>query len=366
MISEELKTRFRRDYGLTVVEIGLLEKADSRNEYMAAFLKSNADLKWFYALRDLGYFLPNEDVQPLEGERKGYFRIPSWFVLPYLEGVASSLIEPDNEHYAEEILQIIRDVTKQARDSKGKLDNYRIWSSFAQIIGEVPAGILALSDMDLIPIWLDSRFDTSLPSVELFKLLGRLLREERSHGIDLAERLFAHLTELRWQDDSDEPSFRVDEHWLEEALLNNKLAEQLGERCSPQIVHKMADRLKESLRKRKDAAWKDADGPELTYRLTIRHTSDHTFKCEVGTYPKASSDEGNRLLEAMQAEPEVLFTSSASNVPPGHGAGKSIEIRSSIISFHAPEQRLPPRIVPTGAIPTVVDRSIAALPPCRT
>ena len=308
MISEELKTRFRGDYGLTVVEIGLLERADSRNEYMAAFLKSNADLKWFYALRDLGYFLPNEDVQPLEGERKGYFRIPSWLVLPYLEGVASSLIEPDNEHYAEEILQIIRDVTKQARDSKGKLDNYRIWSSFAQIIGEVPAGILALSDMDLIPIWLDSRFDTSLPSVELFKLLGRLLREEHSHGIDLAERLFAHLTELRWQDDSDEPSFRVDEHWLEEALLKNKLAEQLGERCSPQIVHKMADRLKESLRKRKDAAWKDADGPELTYRLTIRHTSDHTFKCEVGTYPKASSDEGNRLLEAMQAEPEVLFT----------------------------------------------------------
>ena len=61
-----LKDKFKKVYGLSDEDIELLEDLDARSsEYLRMFVRRH-DLKWFYPLRDLGFFDPTDELQPRE------------------------------------------------------------------------------------------------------------------------------------------------------------------------------------------------------------------------------------------------------------------------------------------------------------
>jgi hypothetical protein len=114
---------------------------------------------FFDALADEGLFDPSRNSGPVEADKPGYYRVPYWPPLPYLEAVARLAGEKGDAGLAEKVTGVVRTVS-QWRDSDGKpRDNHSTWQSFAKILGLLPSSAVSPADIDLAPIWLTGRFD---------------------------------------------------------------------------------------------------------------------------------------------------------------------------------------------------------------
>jgi hypothetical protein len=142
-------------------EIEILDLIEQDISYQNYFFKKAKNLKWFFPLKGKGYFDPDKAPSQTEPDEKGYFTIPQWNVLPYLERISQQVNTPDNEKYIDELLDIIRKVTGVRKD------NYRTWWFFVKILLNIPNEKIPLEIIELIPVWLDSDFDTNLQGSDI-------------------------------------------------------------------------------------------------------------------------------------------------------------------------------------------------------
>ncbi len=129
--------------------------------YELLIKRSNPE-QYFDALNDSGLFDAKNNSGPVPSGEEGFVRIPFWTALNYLELVAKRAGEINDEKLANKLLKIIRDVTA-ARDAEGKApDNYHTYYKFAEMLGSLPLSTVTSGDVDLAPVWLNSRFDHGL------------------------------------------------------------------------------------------------------------------------------------------------------------------------------------------------------------
>lgn len=137
---------------LTGPEKSALDLIQKGRAYENYFFNKTSKFKFFHPLKERGYFAPARNPGPIETE-KGFFSIPEWNVLPYLERLSKQIKPGENEDYIGELLAIIKAVSN-APDRK---DNYRTWWYFAKILVSLPNHRIADEVLELIPLWLDSR-----------------------------------------------------------------------------------------------------------------------------------------------------------------------------------------------------------------
>jgi len=226
-----------------------LIKNKSYNDY---FFKNARKIEWFGILLKEGYFSPKNAPIPFEAEEKGLFSIPEWNVLPYLERVSQLTKVPGNEKYIDELLTIIREVSNY-RDPGGKhIDNYRTWWYFTKILLNLPNEKITGEIISLIPIWLDSKFDTMLQGSEIVgKLLPIFLKSSNPEDWKNAERIIEIVTDIKWIEVPDkqrdiygrenEPRTLVEPYWLKEGI--EKHFERIGEVCSKNVIVGMAKKI---------------------------------------------------------------------------------------------------------------------------
>ncbi len=203
-------------------ESNKFDKISKRTVYENKFFNEIKDIKWFDELKNRGYFKPNLDTKPIESE-KGFFFIPQWNVLPYLENVSQQVMHPGNEKYIEELINIIRDVTDYHVKNDKVLDNYRTWHSFLKILCNIPNDKILDDIIDLIPIWLDSKFDTYLQGVVITeKLLPKFLTETEK-DIKKAEKIIEYITEIKTIPLDVELAKSVDKKEKLEFVIDSKL-----------------------------------------------------------------------------------------------------------------------------------------------
>lgn len=126
--------------------------------------------------------------------------------------------------------------------------------------------------MDLIPVWLDSKFDNSLPASEiLLKLMPKLLASDHEEDLRKVEKIAVATTEIKWipeyperlrrkikeeyKDlqtpeslsylDKKKPVTIIEPYWIIEAFIDKQYALKIGEKCSEDIIYKLADRLRD-------------------------------------------------------------------------------------------------------------------------
>lgn len=280
------------------------------------FFKTKKNPIWFNELKKKGYFKPDKNPPPEQADKEGYFKIPQWNVLDYLEKISLQLNEPSNEQYIEELLQIIESVTNYEDDNGNLIDNYRTWWYFVKIIINIPNNKVPIEVLHLIPTWLNSRFGTSLVDAEIAtKLLPKFLRKEASpEDIKKGEIIVDYITNIKWvsrrgvfKDTEEIPTGVVDDHWLIESFFDKGIAQLLGEVGSEEIIYKLANKLKDIFRKHRQTNWIDFDEDNKTYRFLLDHQEDYHFTCMVGVYEKKEQGGEKALLESFKVEPEVLF-----------------------------------------------------------
>jgi hypothetical protein len=245
---------------LSPLVLGLI-KDKSYSDY---FFKNATEIEWFNILNKEGYFSPRNAPAPFEAEEKALFSIPEWNVLSYLEKVSQQVSHPGNEKYIDELLKIIKEVSNYKDPDGQHIDNYRTWYYFTKILVNLPNDKITEELIELIPIWLDSKFDTMLQGAEIAaKLLPKFLTDN-PEDIKKAEKIIESITAIKMYafseerakilGEKEEKRLIVDPYWLNEAF--GKYSEIIGVRCSKRVVEDLANKIKGLLKRVEDGTYK--------------------------------------------------------------------------------------------------------------
>ena len=298
----------------------LLTMIEQNDSYRNYFLKNAHNLIWLTPLKQRGYFLFDKAPGPTTAEKEDYFVIPEWDVLRYLEKVAEQVKAPVNYKYIDELLSIIKEVTEYHIRNNKRLDNYRTWWYFVKILLNIPNDKITFDIIELIPVWLESRFDNNLPAREIAaKLLSKFLDSSDSKDWTKAEKIIESITAVKWiemPEDMKKGIFGkereartvVDSNWLLDAFKENTI--KVGEKCSENIIFTIADTLKEIFRGSHPMSMLNIEHKEQRYQISVHHSKDYEFDCSVGRIIKEhveSQKPEEQLLKGVEVEIEKIF-----------------------------------------------------------
>lgn len=134
-----------------------LLKEDSRFLYFFNGLKHR---QWLLFLEKEEYFVGSKNPEPLEAEdNPGFYSMPYWAVLTYLEEVARQNLEKPDKDTTESLVRII-DSISQFRDEDGqRVENYRTDYTVFKLICTLPEEYLDDRHFEYIKIGLTSKWD---------------------------------------------------------------------------------------------------------------------------------------------------------------------------------------------------------------
>jgi hypothetical protein len=296
----------------TVTEVYL-----KKDEYQKYFFSKLENINWLKYLKIYGFFKFNP--KPIKSpDSPGDFTIPHWYVLDYLEKV-SKQTEVNGEKTISQLLDIIRETSNFREENGEHIDNYRTWWYFVKILLNIPNDKIPLDIIQLIPIWLDSKFNVGLPDADIAtKLLPKFLNSENPKDWEKAEIIVEIITAIKWVQLSEErkglfgkdkeAETLLDNYWLLESF--NKNAPKVGENCSEKIIFTIAERLKEIFRGEHPEYHLDIDYESKKYRITVKHFQDFEFHCSIGLIKEENLKSQNlkdQLFKVFKPEIEKLF-----------------------------------------------------------
>ena len=253
--------------------------------YENYLFKRISDLEFFFPLKELGYFSPKKAPIPKLSEKEGYFTIPEWNILPYLERISQK--KDISDTYIDELLKIIINTTEYHIKNNKCLDNYRTWWYFIKILSNIPNAKISNEIIELIPIWLESRFDTVLTGSKILEgLIPKFLNYDEDKDIKKAEKIVDFITRIKWVDkykgqkkeelikerifilskpednrteeekwkisffnpEEKEAIFFIDQFYLFDSFIKKEIAKKLGLKSSMNIVFILANRLKDIIK----------------------------------------------------------------------------------------------------------------------
>lgn len=191
-------------------------------------LKKPRPEDFFEELKASGFFAPTENPAPEPGDKEGFFRVPHWPALEYLEAVARHAGTTGSESLGHELMDLVRDIYAP----ENLVDNYFTHAACAKIIGLVPTPCVRLEDIELVRTWIESKWHNDLIIHDLDKyLFAALLNSGLEPDKRKAARLLEICTAIRDTEDAN-TSTRGDKtllnaYWLEKTLKNR--ARQLGD-----------------------------------------------------------------------------------------------------------------------------------------
>lgn len=272
----------------------IIKSDDAYQQYLFGHV---SDIYWFLPLREEGYFSPQNNPHPTPSDQKGFYSIPEWNVLPYLEKVSRQVSTPGNEKYIDDLLAIIKEVSNY-RDSTGQhIDNYRTWYYFTKILINLPTEKIPEEIINLIPVWLDSKFSTSLFGAEISgKLLAKILNSDKPDDWKKAERLIDIITDIKWvplpeaqrniHERDVEAKTVIEPHWLRKGFEEN--FERIGSVCSIGLIEALAKKVLLIFSKQYDHGYNDIDYDGRKYRIAhaLLEDGQHQISVHSLTYPE--------------------------------------------------------------------------------
>lgn len=265
----------------TAIDVYLKKEA-----YQRYFFSKLTNLKWLKYLKLYGYLRANP--QPIEDVvSPGLFRIPQWDALTYLERVSKQANK--NDEVINDLLDIITSVTN-LKDTSGKyIDNYRTWYYFTKILVNLPTEKIPEKIIDLIPIWLDSKFSTSLPGAEIAgDLLSKFLNSNELENWEKAERLIEIITDIKWlpipekqrslSERDIEAITLIEPYWLRESFEKN--FDRIGLVCSKVVIQRLAKKILSIFSRQYDHSY-DVTYEGKNYQISHALTEDDHHQVSV-------------------------------------------------------------------------------------
>lgn len=90
---------------LTPRQLDALNRIERKPGLQPFFFRRLKGMQWFDELERRGFFSPERHPAPVESDKEGYFTIPSWPILDYLERTAPELLSGKNHEYADKYIE---------------------------------------------------------------------------------------------------------------------------------------------------------------------------------------------------------------------------------------------------------------------
>lgn len=233
---------------------------------------------FFDALATAGLFDPSRNLGPIEDEKPGYYRLPYWNALPYLEAAAKRAGEKGDTALAGKVLTVIRQVSRWRDVNGGIRDNENTWHVFATVYGLVPTSTISFEDIDLIPAWFSGAFNRSRAGVAFASgTLKRFVDSERPEDWLKACRILGHCTAIRWVDEKrfggeieKKATTVVDDFWLDKLIKST--AAPLGEKAGKEVANIFLTRLRDLFAKSFDGRMSNLLRPAIE-----THPQNHSW-----------------------------------------------------------------------------------------
>lgn len=227
-----------------------MQKSEEHTRRGFELLSTRQGLENFFdALADAGLFNSQQHSGPIPGDDPNYVRIPYWSALDYLEAVSKLAAERNDLDLANKVMGVVRDVSS-AREADGSIrDNYHTWGKFAEIIGIVPTTALTLDDIELIPHWLESKYDRGIVVHALDQgVLKKLLAGDSPDDWSMACHVFRHCTAISWEKEKfaggrKKPVSIVDDYWLKKMVEHH--AQSFGIKTGMEAAQILRERVQE-------------------------------------------------------------------------------------------------------------------------
>lgn len=185
---------------------------------------------WLVPLKDKGYFTGEKNPPAQEvKEQPGFYTIPFWNVLKYLENIAQKNKQNPSSEITNALAEIIDSIINY-RDSKGKrIDNYRTDWFITKIIFMLPYEKWGDKYIDFIGEALNTSFGGTLIQSEISKSVIPALIDNKA--VDLILKLMDVILGFTkvGEEKQDKIKPLMEEHWLLDAL--KKFKKDIAELC---------------------------------------------------------------------------------------------------------------------------------------
>jgi len=217
----------------------VIQKMDNDEEYRRYFFKNAPKYQklhlWLKPLWDKGYFALENIPAPVEDQkRKGYFSIPQWDVLEFLEAVAIQNRDDEKEKTTQLLFEIV-DALRVYQSSETRVDNYRVDWYIVKILFLLPSENITPEHIDFIGLSLRETKFTGILHSDLGKIVLPVLIEHNMK--DNLLHLLPILFECRTEKDSLKIKERIpliEKYWLHE--ITKKYPKQISKVVGTEAV----------------------------------------------------------------------------------------------------------------------------------
>lgn len=222
----------------------LIKNDKPQEEYFFSELSATSTpFPWLKILKEKGYFDPSKNPAPEEDtNQKGYFRIPYWNVLGYLENVAIQNKEKPSPEITNLLLEIIDSIIDYKNEEDDRIDNYITDSTIIKIAFSLPIESISQKHVEFLRTALTSKWDTMLIAGEISKTVFPKLIE--GQDIELVLKLLEIIFDYKKENNSRGSKYTsiMDEYWLDKSLKKYKPA--IAELCGIEAAKITIEKIK--------------------------------------------------------------------------------------------------------------------------
>ena len=222
--------------------INTLKNILSEEALHSYFFKNLHSTKWLVPLKTADFFDPRNNPLPEEvPDRPGYFTIPYWSILSYLEIISKEDRKTPDREISQTLLEILNDIIIYRDKNGDRIDNYKTDWIMLVILSNLPSDLISGQHIEFIKDSLHSKWGSDLVASDLGKeLIPVLIKDNRR---DLIIQLVDVMLDYRKIDDQlgDKYFPVMDPYWLAETLKEHKpnIARLCGIEAAQKGVNKM-------------------------------------------------------------------------------------------------------------------------------
>jgi len=170
---------------------------------------------WLEALYGCGYLDPDRNPRPQE-VKTGYYTVPYWGVLGFLENVAAKNLKASSEEVTDLILEILEGILHPGTGER--VDNHHTNASVAKVIFSLPRDKITSAHYEFIKTALNTSWETIhiATAIEEVALPRFIAQKEREHVLKLIDIIFEYhqVDGLAFE----EYTSRIEPYWINEIL----------------------------------------------------------------------------------------------------------------------------------------------------
>ena len=254
-----------------------------RNYFFKKLASSLNPFPWLKPLKERGYFDPKNNPPPQEvSDKKGYFTIPYWNVLGYLENVAAKNEKTPSEEITDALVEIINPIINFRNEKGERIENYKTDWAMVKIIFSLPIEKITKDHVEFIRIALRSKWDTTLVASEISKTILSKLVDKKAENLILQlldvildYRKIKKKPPLFGEKETYEYTSTMDEYWQE---AFKKYKPQIAKLCGVEAARIAINKIK-SIIKEDESQFNNVRIP--TIEDHPQTTSPDRYECQL-------------------------------------------------------------------------------------